>query len=507
MTRFTPRLTTLDSYARALLLTLGVSGTGCSSVVEAEGGGGSSGDGGAGLGGGGAGASTGTGLSSTSSSMTTSSTNSSTGAGGSSHGCENPMPLLVNGTDTGFDTCDGGQLRRRAALDCPLTFPDTNPCCGTCPDGQVCNTQGEIACTCVDACENDADCAAGEVCLCGAAAGICTSAQCQTGADCAPGEECTSWDTTLGCLYFAFACTTASDTCGGDLDCVAPEPPYCAVQPDGHRACTEGGCAIGRPFLVHGRARIAATTPRSDWLSEHALPSSAGLCRHDRERLALEWRRVGQMEHASVAAFARFTLQLLALGAPAELVVASTRAMADETRHARIAFSFASAYGGTPIGPGTLSPRDAMDESGFEDVVRLVIREGCVGETVAAVEAGEASQAAQDPAVSSALATIAEDESRHAELAWRFVRWALDTQGEPVRAVIEQELAHALLPAATAAEPELASEADLLAHGIVHGELRAFVRATTLKRVVVPALSALVAQEPTRHRRDRTGLA
>lgn len=44
--------------------------------------------------------------------------------------------------------------------------------------------------------------------------------------------------------------------------------------------------------------------------------------------------RTAGIETGSIAAFARFTLQLLHLGAPCELIEASQRAMLDETRHA-----------------------------------------------------------------------------------------------------------------------------------------------------------------------------
>ena len=68
-------------------------------------------------------------------------------------------------------------------------------------------------------------------------------------------------------------------------------------------------------------------------------------------------------------------------------------------------------------------------EGSFEEILINVIREGCIGETVAAVEAAEALEHAVDPMVRDALARIAKDELRHADLAWQFVRWALDRGG------------------------------------------------------------------------------
>lgn len=66
------------------------------------------------------------------------------------------------------------------------------------------------------------------------------------------------------------------------------------------------------------------------------------------------WTRVGLMEHASVAAFSRFSLQLMALGAPSDLLQKSHEAAADEIRHARDAFALAGHYAGRPVGPGVM---------------------------------------------------------------------------------------------------------------------------------------------------------
>jgi hypothetical protein len=139
------------------------------------------------------------------------------------------------------------------------------------------------------------------------------------------------------------------------------------------------------------------------------------------------------MEHASIAAFARFSLQLLALGAPPELVDACTQALADETEHTKLCFQLASAYAGHAIGPGPLDIGHSLEATSLDQVVELVIVEGCFGETRAALEALEAADAATDPVIVAAYTRIARDEQRHAELAFRFVRWALAQGGQLVR--------------------------------------------------------------------------
>jgi hypothetical protein len=155
------------------------------------------------------------------------------------------------------------------------------------------------------------------------------------------------------------------------------------------------------------------------------------------------------MEHASIAAFARFSLQLLSLGAPPELVDACTRALADETAHTRLCFGIASAYAGHALGPGPLDVSGSLELTSLADIVDLVIAEGCFGETSAALQALEAGAAARDPAICAAYARIAVDEERHAELAFHFVRWALRRDpiavSERLRAVGRQPPpAHAL---------------------------------------------------------------
>jgi hypothetical protein len=169
-----------------------------------------------------------------------------------------------------------------------------------------------------------------------------------------------------------------------------------------------------------------------------AAPGVAHLTAAERATLAEHWTRMGQLEHASIAAFARFNLQLLALGAPPELVDACTQALADETAHTKLCFALASAYAGRALGPGPLDVSRSLDVNALADIVELVIAEGCFGETSAALQALEAADDAEDPVIVAAYAQIASDEQRHAE---RFVRWALVHDPRAVKPRIEAALA------------------------------------------------------------------
>lgn len=200
-------------------------------------------------------------------------------------------------------------------------------------------------------------------------------------------------------------------------------------------------CTPGRPLMADGVQLFARPARRSDW-SQAARPTLQGLSASEREALAAFWTEAALLEHASIPAFARQALDLAALGAPPELMRRTSEAMADEIAHAEACFALASAYAGEPVGPGPLPTPDR----GPVDLVQLaveVFREGCVGESLAVGLAAAQLQGATDPVACDVLARIVDDETRHAELAWDIVAWALAEGGEEVRQALLRELARA----------------------------------------------------------------
>jgi hypothetical protein len=348
-------------------------------------------------------------------------------------------------------------------------------------------------CYCQYGCTTDAECGQGAICLCGDPVGQCAAALCTRDDDCASDMLCSSYVATPGCGGTAFACQTPFDTCASDADCTMSA--QCTLQAGNH-TCVTPTCAIGRPFLVHGTPRVAELAARDDWRSsaEVGEPELRGLSAAQRETLATTWTRAGLMEHASIAAFARFSLQLLSMGAPPELAFAAQAAMADETKHARLCFGLASAYAGSGIGPGKLTVGDALDGRDARDILLAAIHEGCIGETMAAIEAAEAAAHAADPVIRRVLQIIAEDEMRHAELAFRFAAWAIH------RDPALHEVASAALEAATSAYGRAGTVAGedaafhLLAFGVLDAERRRELQRRTLEQVITPCLSALGAK-------------
>ena len=527
--------TRLDLFSAALLSALGASSVvacGGSAFTETANGSGGTGNTGAGGNNNAAGShSAGTGgtvaiAGSAGTSHVAGASNGGSSNGGSSNGgssnnggatnhfpCKNPKDI-----GNGVIECDGFSHRPTSG-ECqsklPRATPYPNPPVGaTCKADSDCTEKPHGWCGqgsggqipgpyCNYGCVKDSECAAEQLCLCGDPVGRCVGASgCSTDAACPAGFLCKSYDVTRGCQFTSFTCQNPADECGSDADCAANAAGnLCSYDTDlKHFRCEPGGCAIGRPFLVEGEQRLACAARRSDWNELALLPRLEALAPEVTAHLAQQWTRVALMEHASIAAFARFTLQLMSLGAPPDLIERSTSAMADETKHAKACFALASSYALQPVGPGRLVVESSLDEMSLEAIVLNTIREGCIGETVAAVEAREAAEHAVDPALRALLLTISEDETRHAELAFRFVKWALAAGDVRLERAVRREFDALSLEVAPHTQPLSTLEIEALRNGIVPEALRQTVRTRAINEIILPCSRALYpsADQPTR---------
>jgi hypothetical protein len=255
------------------------------------------------------------------------------------------------------------------------------------------------------------------------------------------------------------------------------------------------GACCGRPLMVEGAPRVAPIVRRSDWPSP-ALDRRL-LCDLDaasRRKVADEWLADARMEHASIASFARFTMDLLAFGAPPELVEDAQRAGIDEVAHTRACFAVASLYAEAAYGPGPLNLSGVAPSGTLTEAARAAFYEGCIGETTAALLAGERAHATDDPKLRAVYERIAEDESRHAELAFRFVAWAIAEGGVEVRDAIASALGALRVPTKLAP-----ASGDRMLHAqgrLAEGEIRDVER-RALSEVILPCSGALVASPAT----------
>jgi hypothetical protein len=245
-------------------------------------------------------------------------------------------------------------------------------------------------------------------------------------------------------------CPTGADALPyiSQFDCVDPDYEWTTSvvsgpwQDENGQCCYEvtvDYCGVGRPLRVDGGPVLARPRAGGLWGAAGRTPRTEHLTLETRSRLASTWERDGALEHASVAAFARFSLELLALGAPPELVTLAHEAALDEIRHARDAFALASAYRGAAVGPGPLPIGDQLPITrSLVELARAAVIEGVVGETIASLLAAEEAAQTDDAAVRAVLSGVASDEARHAELAVRAVAWALKQGGAPVREAVAE---------------------------------------------------------------------
>jgi hypothetical protein len=442
------------------------------------------------------------------------------GTGGNPSGvCQSPATILdKNGATTGFEKCADGTIRRVEAVAVDPTI-DAAACAGTeasiqcmtdaeCtarPHGKCGSFQGiqfggpATYCGCVYACASDAECNQGEVCVNAGVVStsvtwpICAPATCVTSKDC-PSDECGISSYNNGCgVDVELSCRSATDACRLDADCTGTStlPPGSCVltgYPTTWR-CASPSCAIGRPLLVDGRAETAAPAERGDWALSDLPIDLSDLDPGTRAALAQHWLDVAALEHASVASFARFTLSLLALGAPPALVADAQRAGLDEVEHARVAYALASAYAGRRFGPGPLDLSGVTLSTDRREALRALIHEACVGETLGVAEALAVASLVRDPALQRVHARIAGDEQRHAELAWRTLAWLLQGADDATARFAARCFDEAVAAAQRdpAPRPRVAEE-----HGLLSARALGAIRRQALGDVIAPCAAALL---------------
>ena len=189
-----------------------------------------------------------------------------------------------------------------------------------------------------------------------------------------------------------------------------------------------GPCGKGRPLRHQGAPVLADEIARDDWsgspldLGVVAEDVRASATSDDVDAFVAHLRGVALLEHASVAAFARVSLELLALGAPSELVAAAHVAAMDEIRHAQVCWGLLAALEGAARGPAAhdLPPFASVD---VDDVLVTTVIDGCVGETLASLLLRESARRCSVPSLAAIYDRIADDEERHATLAFRIVRF------------------------------------------------------------------------------------
>jgi hypothetical protein len=253
--------------------------------------------------------------------------------------------------------------------------------------------------------------------------------------------------------------TTALGACGGSMWCNNEETTVIPV-PDGgagdwvaeacERECAGGiSCEEVSIEAADGGAipGIACTTEECSWGAGRRPLEPYG----PEKTLAPDFATPGawlvyaaELEAASVVAFRELRRDLAALGAPRRLLRAASRAAAEERRHTRQTRSLARRYGARMAAlPAGASRRASLLELAAHNAA-----EGCVREAFGALVARWQATFARDPEVRSVMAQIAEDEARHAALAFAIDAWVKPRLDPSARARVEaarKEAARGLL--------------------------------------------------------------
>ena len=221
----------------------------------------------------------------------------------------------------------------------------------------------------------------------------------------------------------------------------------------------------GRPWRTPTGARLTPPLHTDDVALTTRDP---GLAR-EHAALTRHWRDAGRDEHASICSFLRLADELAAQQAPSALVARARRAAADEAVHAAGCFDQAARFSGVHVRAATL-PRVARwqrpNPHGVATLAREAWHDGCLGEGTAARWAERSAARSRDEATTRLQRRIAEDEARHAELAWDILAWAA-LANRDVRDALAEARSSTSAPL-SAAEPANDLDARWLAD---HGEL------------------------------------
>jgi hypothetical protein len=195
------------------------------------------------------------------------------------------------------------------------------------------------------------------------------------------------------------------------------------------------GSERGRQLRSRGKVLLPPVGRGNGWTR---LALTVDLTPASREAFAAQWRENGRTEHASVAAFAKLTLDLMALGAPPRLIEAAHRDSLDEIRHAELCFSAARAIDGREESPGPFprargpstlpGPRTlALAKLAVDSLVDGALHEGLSARVLAKL-----AKRCEIPDIRALVRELAADEGRHSKHGWDVVEWCLAEGGRPV---------------------------------------------------------------------------
>eukprot|EP00747_Dinoflagellata_sp_TGD_P161907 gnl/TRDRNA2_/TRDRNA2_178915_c0_seq1.p1 gnl/TRDRNA2_/TRDRNA2_178915_c0~~gnl/TRDRNA2_/TRDRNA2_178915_c0_seq1.p1 ORF type:complete len:621 (-),score=101.13 gnl/TRDRNA2_/TRDRNA2_178915_c0_seq1:94-1956(-) len=232
------------------------------------------------------------------------------------------------------------------------------------------------------------------------------------------------------------------------------------MRPVEGRPYTTSGGGLLAPAYVHSQtgddswcfpvadteSATSLDIPSNDWTATLTVDAASA------------WLHHGQQEHASIASFSRFSLDLLRFAAPSALVLAAHAAAADEVRHAKMAFGLAAHFSTDKAATVAIErfPIAIVELSlSLDEFTARTLEEGCIGESAAVARLAYAVEAVHERSPARAvLKELLADEARHAALAWQTVQWAA-RRGAAVAYADGNESSHSPMGSAPPTLPSL----------------------------------------------------
>lgn len=178
------------------------------------------------------------------------------------------------------------------------------------------------------------------------------------------------------------------------------------------------------------------------------------LSESDRANSAKFWSEIGRSEHAAIASFGLYAQQLLAVGAPMDMVREAFLAADEEMGHAALSFALAEGFANARCPVPTYEQHNLSVSPSFEALIRETVNHGSLEETLGALDAARKAHPAtldsatfaaaeipsQDPIVQAVWARIAVDEAHHASFGWRVLQWALKADRNRALPIMQESL-------------------------------------------------------------------
>jgi hypothetical protein len=216
----------------------------------------------------------------------------------------------------------------------------------------------------------------------------------------------------------------------------------------------------------------------------------------ERARLAETWTRRSAAEYLAVSTFAVLAIDLVAAGAPADVLSLCMRAGIDEVRHAELCLRMIEIYGGKRVmpPPGMSSLPDDPERPKLFQALANTMLVSCVSETYATTVLTATRDLTTDPVAHAVLTSIYSDEVMHARLGWSYLRYALEKGGPAAVEAAAKMVPIALRGVANVVERErpVGEVTDAVrAHGLMTPAEERVIYSSCVREVLVPGFEAL----------------